>query len=185
MLGLTTLVAAIKDVPEACSRSGMAGYTNLRSYFIGKIVEKAGFEISKSDLDVFVKIIESRCQTLLRSTSLELIDGVLWSLTEQEKINFNLLLLPPTTDCLSCEKPLVVNNKITKATVHGFNGPVPATKLLLRCRECNINYGIVNYSSSEPNEVHTYAKSFNVNLIEASNVTYMAKDIYKWIPSLG
>ena len=95
MLGLPTLVAAIKHIPEAYNRSGMTGYTSLRSYFIGKIIEKAGFQISNSDLDVFVKIIESRCQTLLRSTNRELIDGVLWSLTEQENINFNVLLLPP------------------------------------------------------------------------------------------
>ena len=67
-------------------------------------MEKSGFPSVVKDLDVYNEIVEACCHSLFTSANEELLNETLWNLTEQEKMNFNVLLVPPTSDCLSCDE---------------------------------------------------------------------------------
>ncbi|CAB3991718.1 Hypothetical predicted protein, partial [Paramuricea clavata] len=113
--GLMTLAMAIKHVPSRYSQA--------------------------EDLRVYVTLVEARCPTLCSKYEKDFED-VLWKATEEESFNFNCMMTPPVDLCLYCRKPLSTNNKPNKATLFTLSGPIPCTKLRLRCRECDVQYGI-------------------------------------------
>ena len=63
--------------------------------------------------------------------------------------SFGGCLAPPTAACYSCNGPLHKNNKPIMATYFTVSGAIPVKKVELRCRSCNVNYGITKYGSSE------------------------------------
>ena len=71
----------------------------------------------------------------------------------------------------------------TKVIVHGSTGPLPASKLALECKECKTTYGIGHFT--DQSEAHIYPKGIHSSFTEASNVSYMDHNFYKWKPSLG
>ena len=184
MKGLLTLSMAIKHVPAPYSQTGHEadGYSNMRLYAIGVMMKKAGFVIAPSSLESYVTLVETRCPSLLVSYNQNFND-VLWKATEEESFNFNSMIAPPVDQCLRCKKPLSTNNKPTKATLFTLHGPVPLTKMRLRCRECAVQYGICTFTDRSGE--HLYPKMHRHHLVEASNVCYLEKALYDWIPSLG
>ena len=91
-------------------------------------------------------------------------------------------MAPPIhPDCLNCKQPLSIKNKPTKVTLFTLKGPIPSTKLRLRCRECAVQYGVCSFSDKSAE--HLYPKSMRPPLAEASNVCYLEKGLYEWIPS--
>lgn len=52
----------------------------------------------------------------------------------------NLFLGPNTTECEQCSSPLHINHDPITVICYTFYGPVPAQKITLRCKYCNINY---------------------------------------------
>ncbi|CAB4032328.1 Hypothetical predicted protein, partial [Paramuricea clavata] len=180
--GLMTLAMAIKHVPSRYSQAGHDECGNFRLYAIGTIMRKAGFVIVVEDLRVYVTLVEARCPTLCSKYEKDFED-VLWKATEEESFNFNCMMTPPVDLCLYCRKPLSTNNKPNKATLFTLSGPIPCTKLRLRCRECDVQYGIC--SIRDKTGEHLYPKLHRPLLVEASNVNYVDAALYEWIPSLG
>jgi hypothetical protein len=186
MKGLLTLAMAIKHVPAAYSQTGhdaeLDGYSNVRLYAIGMLMKKAGYMIEASHLETYVTLVETRCPSLLVSYKQNFSD-TLWKATEEEAFNFNSMIAPPVDQCLRCKKPLTTNNKPTKATLYTLHGPIPLTKIRLRCRECAVQYGICTFRDKSGE--HLYPRSHRHHLVEAGNVTYLEKALYEWIPSFG
>ena len=178
--GLLTLAKAINHVPASYSQTGYKDYSNLRLYTISAIMKKAGFAIGTNDLSRYVSLVETHCSSLCSSLDNDL-NGVLWKATEEEC--FNCMMTPPVNQCLNCKKQLTTNNKPNKATLFTLNGPIPATKLQLRCRDCSIQYRVCHFTDKSGQ--HLYPKSHRPFLMEASNVSYVDKALYEWIPSLG
>jgi hypothetical protein len=52
----------------------------------------------------------------------------------------------------------------------------------LECRDCSIKYGVCKYS--DEHGARYYHSHLTLDIIEVSNVTYIHKDLYKWMPSL-
>ena len=57
----------------------------------------------------------------------------------------NLFLGPTCTKCLQCSSPLHINHEPTSVMCYTVNGPVPAQKIILRCKSCGINYRYDSY----------------------------------------
>ena len=181
MPGLITLATAIDHVRRAYGKVGHSHHENLRLYAINAIYVKAGFSIHEKDLGTYVNLIETRCHSLLVKKNRNGFDDTLWKATQEECFNFNCFMAPPVDVCLSCEKPLTRNNKPTKVTLFTLCGPIPSTALRLRCRECERQYGLCYYT--DKNGQHLYTN--RLTIIEATNVAYIDKMLYEWIPSLG
>ena len=58
---------------------------------------------------------------------------VLWKATHDTGITHLRFLASPTVWCLLCPSPLCSKNPPTNVLLHSQDGPVPASKLILRC----------------------------------------------------
>ena len=87
----------------------------------------------------------------------------------QTPLLFSGSIAPPTNLCLVCGGNLHVNNKPTMVTLYHIDGPLPFVKVELRCRSCQINYGIAKYG----NIMHGYRYYDQLGIIEASNTVYI------------
>ena len=154
----------------------------MRLYAIGVIMKKAGFTFEACLLQSYVTLLQTRCPSLLSSYCQDFND-VFWKATEDESFNFVKMMAPPVHHCLNCKQPLSLNNKPTKVTLFTLQGPIPSTKLRLRCSECAVQYGVCSFSDKSAE--HLYPKSMRPPLVEASNVCYLEKGLYEWIPSFG
>ena len=102
---------------------------------------------------------------------------------EEGSYNYNRFIGPPIQSCLACKDMLVMKNSPTRAIIYELTGPQPATKVTLVCNGCKTTYGLTGYHDERGK--HLYPKVIDSGLVEASNVTYMDRSLYKWIPCLG
>lgn len=58
-------------------------------------------------------------------------------------------LSPPISVCNQCGSDLVKNNKPSNISFYMINGSIPMKKVDLRCRECELNYGITKYGNNK------------------------------------
>ena len=65
---------------------------------------------------------------------------VLWKATHYTRIAHLRLLASLTVWCLRCRSPLCSNNPATNVQLYSQDGPVPASKLILRCTRCSLSY---------------------------------------------
>ena len=153
----------------------------LRYVLVSDIVRKNGLELSPIEVQTYGGILESCCPSF--SSSAFEVDDSLWKLTGEGDTRYNRFISPPVQCCLTCDAGLAVQNAPSNAIVFKGTGPFPATKITLECHNCNTKYGI-GYFSNESGK-HLYPEKFQSHLVEASTVTYMDKNLYKWIPSLA
>ena len=66
--------------------------------------------------------------------------AVLWKATHDTGIAHLRFLASPTVWCLRCRSPLCSNNPPTNVLLYSLDGPIPASKLVLRCTRCSLNY---------------------------------------------
>lgn len=52
----------------------------------------------------------------------------------------NVFLGPNITECLQCASTLHINHDPITVICYTLRGPVPAQKIILRCKHCGINY---------------------------------------------
>ena len=76
-----------------------------------------------------------------------------------------------------------MKNSPTRAIIYESTGLQPATKVTLVCNGCKTTYGLTGYHDERGK--HLYPKAVDSGVVEASNVTYMERSLYKWIPCLG
>lgn len=179
--GLLSLKLALDHVPRTYSAKTRGTSTSIREFLVSEIMKKKGFPLSPADVKSYVLVVERFCPTFLSST-LDIGD-ILWELSGESEYRFNRFITPPVESCLKCEETLSMHNQPSKAIVHGVTGPLPASKVTLECKSCKTTYGVGHFSDESGR--HFYPKEKQSPLIEASNVTYMDRNLYKWIPSLG
>ena len=90
-------------------------------------------------------------------------------------------ICPPTSVCYECGNALSKNNKPSRVTLYTLNGPLPMKKIELRCRHCNIYYGIVKFGN-KTDGYHFYATLRSI--AEASDVSYIERTVMSFFTSL-
>jgi hypothetical protein len=186
--GLIFLKEALKHVPEniTCVENG----TSMRFTFVCKIfcasASNRGIALTLKDeeIELLCSFLELYRSEFLKVPTLTTTRQSIWNLTQGEGTYFNRFLTPPVTTCLDCEKLLTTHNKPSKATLFTREGPVPCTKIILECRDCSVRYGIAKFFRSGDMGSHFYPNKFPIDVIEVSNVTYINRKLYDWIPSL-
>ena len=112
-------------------------------------------------------------------------EKALQNLTKKGKMNYNHFIAPPVQDCLTCGKKLSAPNALSSCTLYTIGGPKPSTKITLRCKDCKVSYDrsmITNGNGTStyyPNEIANQD-----GLVKVTNVVFMEKKLYNWIPSL-
>lgn len=179
--GVVYLKLALDDVPSSYSATTRGTSTPIRYVFVADIMNKKGFPMTPNNAKTYSEFLERYCRNFL--SSYIALGEVLWALTEEKDYRYNKFISPPVESCLKCDESLTMHNQPSKAIVHGTTGPLPASKVTLECKNCKTTYGIGHFSDEDGR--HFYPSDKQSPLIEASNVMYMERNFYKWIPSLG
>ena len=115
-------------------------------------------DIPQKDIDAIVSLFGSVPQEIL------------WKATIKEGIPHNMFLGPPTSNCYHCNARLQAHNHPCSVICFTVEGPIPATKLTLRCKKCHINYRYEQYG----NQLIGYQYySTPRPLVHASQVVYV------------
>ena len=186
--GLMFLKEALKHVPENITR--IENGKSMRFTFVCKIFRAlasnrgSASNLKDEEIELLCSFLESYCSEYLNVPTLTTACQSIWSLTQDEGTYFNSFLTPPVMNCLDCEKLLTMHNKPSKATLFTLEGPVPCTKVTLECRDCSVHYGITKFFRSCELGSRFYPNEFPIDVIEVSNVTYINRKLYDWMPSL-
>ena len=89
-------------------------------------------------------------------------------------------LAPPTAVCYNCQGVLQKNNRPVMVTYFTVSGAIPVKKVELRCRNCNINYGITKFGNKEKG----YEYYPSLGPAEASDVAYIDRLVMSHFASL-
>ena len=178
-VGVVRLKMAVDHVPTAINMKSRAANAPLRFSLVSEILAADGISMDSGEVQQYAEILQRYCPYFCQF-GFDLSD-TLWKLTSEGKFHFNKFISPPVELCLSCHGHLTMHRQPTNAIVYGNTGPVPASKIALECRNCNMTYGIGSYSDGRGK--HLYPGRHG--LIEVSNKTYVDRKLYEWIPSLG
>ena len=69
-----------------------------------------------------------------------------------------LFLAPPTDCCLHCGSSLQIHHEPTTVICFTLNGPVPAQKVTLRCKKCQISYCSMEIKRKDINTTLSHAQ---------------------------
>ena len=75
--------------------------------------------------------------------------SLLWKTTLSIGMPYNKFLLPPTDNCLKCGTVLQAHHQPTTVVCYICDGPLLASKLTLRYKNCSINYRYKQYGDSK------------------------------------
>ena len=92
-------------------------------------------------------------------------------------------LVPPVSCCINQEcrhysKSLYRHHPPTAVTVFTLNGPIPATKINLKCRDCNTIYNYSMYGQKSSNGEQSYEGSPR-NYIEVTDEVYCERNLFQ------
>lgn len=94
----------------------------------------------------------------------------------------NLFLGPPVTVCLECDETLHIHNPPVRVLCYTNTGPLPAQKITLRCKNCNITYRYHQYGNSTKGyRFYHDRRSF----VQASNVCYVERCVCEQFTAAG
>ena len=163
--GVNCIKSAVRLVPKEIP-------DNERIKYIEKIISaavKTDDEIAENDVSILIKKMDL-------NPTFDM-NNVLHDLSESSGTAYTQFLAPPTSLCLNihCRRfgdpeALYQHHPPTTVSVFTLEGPKPATKICLKCKECSTIY---NYSSfgkkkSEGERFYSEDREF----IEVSDVTY-------------
>ena len=109
-------------------------------------------------------------------------DNILWKATTKLGQPTNLYLCPPVNNCLHCSKSLQIHHEPTIVTCYTWDGPIPAIKLTLRCKPCNLSYRYEQYGNST--DGYSYY-SEPQPMVQASQVAYVDRTCCALMTSAG
>ena len=106
------------------------------------------------DIAYFTQVIENdTCEynelRQIAEITASVSEGVLWEATMKIGKPLTLFLAPPTDCCLHCGSSLQIHHEPTTVICFTLNGPVPAQKVTLRCKKCQISYRYEQYGNRE------------------------------------
>ena len=180
---VTWVMAAIQHVPRVFSRR-----KNSRARIIFDIANSLNQEknLSLPVVDEIVKFIEEFVPELnVLETQRTRFEDALAGLNGKEGLNYGGFIAPPVEDCALCGTALTAPNALSSCILYTIDGPKPCTKLSLRCQGCKVSYGHTMRHHSSGNASY-YPKDVTRKdpFVEVTNVVYMEKKLYRWIPSL-
>uniref|UniRef100_A0A1X7UKL4 CxC5 like cysteine cluster associated with KDZ domain-containing protein n=1 Tax=Amphimedon queenslandica TaxID=400682 RepID=A0A1X7UKL4_AMPQE len=152
-------------------------FCNLRSNYITRIVNHVAKAevVNNQNLQQFQNIA-SHINFFKREVATTGFEEDLQQLSQIAGKAYMAFVAPPVSTCLNyhcklhkTEGSLSVHNSDINVTVHSLNGPVVASKVSLRCKECFTNYNHTWYGNHSSGE-RLYPEK--VPLIEISNVSY-------------
>ena len=133
---------------------------------ISLIVEAA---VPKQEAELFIRLL-SRCHKFI---GYELV-------TENRKFS-GCFLTPPEelkeSGCLKCGNKLTTHNEASRVTVFTVKGPISATKICWRCKNCKLNYNYAQYGNEE---IGYKFYSEPRPLVEATNSSYLERLVCKY-----
>ena len=180
--GLFLLKCAINHVPVSFTmKCREFDGLPLRSVLIHNIVRTTSSLASITDVHFYVCFVERFCPKFVSMPTV-LPQDRLWNLSEDGKYRYTKFLSPPLQSCMNCGGYINMHNPPTTAKVFTLQGPIPASKITLECRACDMTFGIGRYRDS--NGYHYYPKTVQSELIEVTNTAYLTDDLYRWLPSL-
>ena len=177
--GVVRLQMALDHVPATINMKSRGEKEPLRFCLVSEILAAGGIDLDAAEVRQYADILQRYCPSYCQFKFDQ--GDTLWKLTGEGKFRFNKFITPPVESCLSCHGSLTMHRQPTNAVVYGSTGPYPASKIALECGSCNMKYGIGSYSDGCGKHLYHESHSF----IEVSNQTYVDRNLYKWIPSLG
>lgn len=96
------------------------------------------------------------------------------------KMSFLKILVPPTKDCLHCERRLKLANAPVHVVVFDVDGPLPALKYSYRCQDCPVFQGEVRYTLDKFSRLTTENGGLSfydeaVSVIKGTNRAYISR----------
>lgn len=163
--GVESLKLAVKLIPKEVPQSE-------RLCYIKNIVTSVlPDEITLTDyyVGILIKLLDGSPEYNINST--------LRTLSDTTGTAYTDFLAPPTSSCLIQQCPrfgdpdsLYQHHPPTTVSVFTFEGPKPATKVCLKCRECNTiyNYNSFGKKKSEGERFYNNVREY----VEVSDVAY-------------
>lgn len=105
-------------------------------------------------------------------------DDILWEATLKFGKSCNKFLAPPTDICFQCGSSLQLHHEPTTVICISLKGPLPAQKVTLRCRNCNINYRYEQFGNA--NRGYRYY-SQQRPLVHGSQMVYMERNCFAFL----
>lgn len=174
------------DVDHGCNSTcppSVARCKNNRSTIIFEIVNSLSTAPLIEEIVTFVEEFVPKFPVLRnRYTQFE---EALQRLTKKGKLNYSGFIVLPVNDCQTCGALLPAPNPPSSCMLYTLSGPKASTKLTLRCQECKVSYG--RSMTIHENGISSYyanERAAKDDLVEVTNVVYMEKKLYRWIPSL-
>lgn len=97
------------------------------------------------------------------------------------RLSYGGCFSPPTSVCYRCGNDLVKNNKPSIVSFYTTEELLPMKKVDLRCRQCQINYGITKYGNSK--DGYIYYPQLR-RYAEASDVCFLDRLVMNMFASL-
>lgn len=128
--GYVTLRETLQHIP--------AGFLSYRNQYVANILSVCmKKDVSVADVKQYLSWLhDSETYSFNDSPPIDL----LWQVTFRFQYPHTLFLAPPVTDCLLCMAPLQTHHSPSVVTCYTLQGPLPAAKITLRCRNCGTNY---------------------------------------------
>ena len=143
-------------------------------HFCSNVLNTALEDFNPKETSNYILLAETispeRQQSILHIAG-EVSQELLWATTNKYGVPHNIFLSPPVDRCLHCNNSLQLHNKPTTAVCYTPDGPLPITKLTLRCTKCCINYRYEQYGGTKLDGYRYYDTPRE--FIHASQVTYV------------
>lgn len=109
-------------------------------------------------------------------------DYILWQATQDTGMPHMRFVGPPLSSCINCHSALRANNPPISIVLYTNDGPIPASKIIQKCSNCNLNYhpemfgnttdGYRYYDNEQP-------------FVKCTQVAYMERQLAAMISSAG
>ena len=108
-----------------------------REAIIANIMRASNIDLSETELSCAIKAIDCQEESLAAGAPPT---DILWRATNSTGMPHLRFLGPPSVFCYRCHSPLSANNSPTSIVLYSQDGPIPASKIILRCKSCNVHY---------------------------------------------
>lgn len=168
-----------------------ASFMNLKNAYVADIMNM-GVQDEKKVNAAQVKnllTVTSKCNNFFGRSCDHSYKTELRKLSLESKRSFMYFIAPPVQKCINslCKKyhqhgSLYIQNREVNVVVHSLQGPMPATKVSLRCNQCSTIYNYSMFGCTQSVGMRYYPQP--QPLIEVCNTVYCTRELYAYIQSL-
>ena len=141
--------------------------------------DSTGQELESFYNQIFSRLIQSKADGSVAHAPDQHLPTVGEAQSWEHKL-FAGCIAPPTKVCTVCGGNLQKHNKPSCVTYFLASGPLPFLKVELRCRACNLNYGISKFGNTKDG----FKYYDRAGIIEASDVVYIDRLVMDLFTSL-